>query len=129
MGVELWTGYSNVTAYRNAYEISKTAPDEKDFKTSDLQSEQDKKPQVEEASLAVQEEDTRSKTADLSNLSLTFHKEETFDYIGSESKLADLDVQKAVSDMKKDSILQEYQYFVGNSRNVLEMEDGIVFQK
>ncbi len=35
--------------------------------------------------------------------------------IGSESDLRRLDIEKAVSDMKKDSILQEYQFFVGST--------------
>ena len=74
-------------------------------------------------------EDKRSKQADLENISLTFHKEETFDYIGSESGLANLDMQKAISDMKKDSILQDYQYFVGSSKNIFSSEDGMVLPK
>lgn len=64
-------------------------------------------------------------------VSLTFNKEESFDYIGSESSLANLDVQKAISVMKKDKILQEYQYFVGGKPD-LEYDgdiDGSVFPK
>ena len=38
-----------------------------------------------------------------------------FEVIGRDSKLEDLDVDKAISDMKRDSILQDYQYFVGNA--------------
>lgn len=48
-----------------------------------------------------------------------------FDLIGSESELAKLDEARAISDMKKDSILQEYQYFVGN----IATEDGSVTRK
>ncbi|NLL94005.1 MAG: hypothetical protein GX225_07735 [Clostridiales bacterium] len=47
------------------------------------------------------------------------------DLIGSESDILKLDVEKAVSEMKKDSILQEYQFFVSN----LSTEDGIVIRK
>lgn len=73
-----------------------------------------------------QRRDTR-----ITEVSLTFNKEESFDYIGSESSLANLDVQKAISVMKKDKILQEYQYFVGGKPD-LEYDgdiDGAVFQK
>lgn len=68
---------------------------------------------------------------DPKEISLTFNKEENFDYIGSESSLANLDVQKAISVMKKDKILQEYQYFVGGKPD-LEYDgdiDGSVFPK
>lgn len=76
-------------------------------------------------------EDNRSRIANLENISLTFHKEDTFDYIGSESEIGNLDVEKAVSDMKKDQVLQEYQYFVGTDASKLfqESEDGKVIQK
>ena len=69
---------------------------------------------------------------DLENISLKFNKEETYDYIGKDSSLENLDMQKAISDMKKDEILQDYQYFVGSSRNFLGGNlsgDGIVFLK
>ena len=76
--------------------------------------------------------DTRSKSANLQNISLTFNKEESYDYIGSDSNLSGLDTQKAVSDMKKDSILSDYQYFVGSGGAYTQMAssaDGMVLQK
>ena len=74
--------------------------------------------------------DSRSRTADFENISLTFNREENYDYIGSESELANLDVQKAISDMRKDQVLQEYQYFVGNAQSFLQgTEDGMVIPK
>lgn len=38
----------------------------------------------------------------------------TFDYIGTDCCPDNPDIQKAISDMKKDQVLQSYQYFVGN---------------
>ena len=73
--------------------------------------------------------ENRSNVADLENISLTFNKEESFDYIGSDASIKSLDMQKAISDMKKDSILEEYQYFVGNSKNLYADADGIVIPK
>lgn len=49
----------------------------------------------------------------LEDVSLTFNKTDSFDYIGKDKDVADLDVQKAISDMQKDRIFQQYQYFVG----------------
>ena len=58
-------------------------------------------------------------------------KDDTYDMIGSESDLNKLDMQKAISDMQKDKILQDYNYFVGSSvmqqRNI--SEDGVVVAK
>ena len=89
---------------------------------------------VPEAPVAKAEEATvpveRKNTA-LEDVSLTFLKDDTYDMIGSESNLNKLDMQKAISDMQKDKILQDYNYFVGSSvmqqRNI--SEDGVVVAK
>ena len=39
----------------------------------------------------------------------------TFEYTGMDCCPDNPDIQKAILDMKKDQILQSYQYFVGNS--------------
>ena len=80
----------------------------------------------EEASVAV----AARQDAPLEDISITFNKQESFDYIGQDSDIQSLDVQKAISDMKKDRILQQYQYFVGSSRNLMtQSADGAVFAK
>lgn len=134
MGIELMSGFGNIQSYYNkAYEIPSVTPQE--IKKQDEQFEaQQFAAQAEQQSGAVTNQelqnDNRSRFADLENISLTFNKEDSFDYIGSESSLANLDVQKAISDMKKDSVLQEYQYFVGSSQNLFtNPADGMVFQK
>ena len=89
---------------------------------------------VPEAPVAKAEEATvpveRKNTA-LEDVSLTFLKDDTYDMIGSERDLNKLDMQKAISDMQKDKILQDYNYFVGSSvmqqRNI--SEDGVVVAK
>ena len=71
------------------------------------------------------------KDAPLEDISITFNRQENFGYIGKDSDIHSLDMEKAIDDMKKDSILQQYQYFVGNSRNLYtnESADGTVIQK
>ena len=74
------------------------------------------------------------KNADLENVSLKFNTGEDYSYIGKDKDLANLDMQKAISDMKKDSVLQQYQYFVGTAGNLMDQsivsnEDGIVVPK
>lgn len=71
------------------------------------------------------------KDAQLEDISITFNRQESFDYLGKDSDIHSLDVEKAIDDMRKDKVLQQYQYFVGSSRN-LQIEnnaDGIVIQK
>ena len=67
----------------------------------------------------------------MEDISITFNRQEDFGYIGKDSDIHSLDMEKAIDDMKKDSILQQYQYFVGNSRNLYtnESADGTVIQK
>ena len=79
--------------------------------------------------ISVSEIDNRPKSIDPNNVSLSFNKGNDFSYIGSDKDVAGLDMQKAISDMKQDSILQEYNYFVGNSNNVFRSDDGVVLAK
>ena len=78
------------------------------------------------------QENPASRMADLESVSLKFNKEDTFGYIGMDSSLDNLDMQKAISDMQKDQVLQSYQYFVGNAGNMYgeqSPEDGTVVLK
>ena len=130
MGIQIWSGYNQMQSYYKAHEIPVVSPEE--VKKQQQQNSAVVQPEVVQETIAKElpvQEDTRSRSADLENLSLTFNKEDTYEYLGSESGLASLDMQKAISDMKKDSILQEYQYFVGSSQNFLNSEDGIVLPK
>ncbi len=81
-------------------------------------------------SINDKEETSRTKPAlELENISLGFQKNDTFDYIGSQRDLVQLDMEKAISDMKKDEVLGQYNVFVGRSElagNIFESDDGIV---
>ena len=65
------------------------------------------------------------------DVSLSFVKNSEYASIGTKSDLKSLDMQKAISDMQRDSVLQDYQYFVGTGSDLLkfEDEDGKVFLK
>lgn len=71
-------------------------------------------------------EDRRPKSIDPNTVSMSFHRQEDYGYIGKDKDLSLLDMEKAISMMKQDSILQDYQYFVGNSRDIFSSEDGRV---
>lgn len=78
------------------------------------------------------QENSASRMADLDNVFLKFNKEDSFGYIGADSSLDNLDMQKAISDMQKDQVLQSYQYFVGSAGNLFGEQssaDGVVVLK
>ncbi|MBR1862099.1 MAG: hypothetical protein IJ796_09640 [Lachnospiraceae bacterium] len=64
-------------------------------------------------------------------ISLTFNKGEDYGYIGRDSDIYSLDVENAISDMRKDDVLKQYQYFVGNSGGgaLVDNADGVVIPK
>ena len=71
------------------------------------------------------------KDAALEDISITFNRQESFGYIGRDSDVRALDMEKAIDEMEKDRVLQQYQYFVGSSRNLYGAgdADGMVIQK
>jgi hypothetical protein len=71
-------------------------------------------------------EDRRPKSVDPNEVSLSFNKNEDFGYIGKDKDLSLLDMEQAISMMRQDSILQDYQYFVGSSKDIFNSEDGRV---
>lgn len=44
-----------------------------------------------------------------------YQPDRTYEMKGSESDIHSLDVEKALSDMHKDQVLQQYQFFVGEN--------------
>ncbi len=75
----------------------------------------------------------RQNNAALEDISLTFNKGDDFGYIGKDSDIFSLDVEDAISDMQKDDVLKQYQYFVGNmgggNNALVDNNDGIVIPK
>lgn len=68
--------------------------------------------------------------APLEDISITFNKQQDYGYLGKDSDIHSLDMERAISDMQKDQVLQQYQYFVGNSRNLFaDNADGVVVPK
>ena len=45
-----------------------------------------------------------------------YQPDTTYDLKGADSELMSLDVEKAISDMKRDQVLQQYQFFIGESQ-------------
>lgn len=69
--------------------------------------------------------------AALEDISITFNKGDDYGYIGKDSDIYSLDVENAISDMQKDNVLKQYQYFVGNTGTgaLVDNADGVVIPK
>ncbi|MCR4618194.1 MAG: hypothetical protein K5669_08430 [Lachnospiraceae bacterium] len=69
--------------------------------------------------------------AALEDISLTFNKGDDYGYIGKDSDIYSLDVENAISDMQKDDVLKQYQFFVGNTGTgaLVDNADGVVVPK
>lgn len=52
-----------------------------------------------------------------------YRPDETFELKGMDSDIESLDAKKAVSDLEKDQVLQQYQYFVGDKAHVTIKEN------
>ena len=74
------------------------------------------------------EEDNSAKAPKVSNpndFTFDFRKNNSYNLVGATSAVEDMDVEKAVSDMKKDVVLDQYKFFVGPA-NLGTDADGTV---
>lgn len=71
----------------------------------------------------------RRTSVNFEDISKDFTKREPFVMAGIDDQTMKRDMMKAVSDMEKDSSLQQYNYFVGNNNVILDNEDGTVIMK
>lgn len=140
MGVGGISDYSSLFYNYRVPEIS--SADSEQLKKAEAvpglnQAVQDEKPAVQEAGQGIElsiedKQPAKPKVVNANEISLTFNAGDDYGYIGRDSDIASLDMQKAISDMQKDQVLQQYQYFVGNAQNLLPKysgEDGSVFLK
>lgn len=68
--------------------------------------------------------------ANIEDISLELNESNaSFQMKGRDSDLASLDMEKAVSDMKRDQSLMQYQFFVGDSNPFMSSADGVVIPK
>lgn len=48
-----------------------------------------------------------------------YQPDETYELKGADSDITKLDVEKTLSDLEKDKVLEQYQYFVGDQAHVI----------
>ncbi len=119
-----------ITGYNELYSDYKNSSIPKVSEETVLQQQQEEAKRIPE-SVVTQADTNRVNNASLEDISLTL-KVEDFNLVGKDSGLETLDMQKALSDLKKDQVLQEYNYFVGSAldSNLMNAsDDGMVFQK
>ena len=54
----------------------------------------------------------KASVTDLEDISLGFNQQDDYSYIGKDADIKTLDMEKAISDMRKDNLFQQYQFFV-----------------
>ncbi|MBQ4301394.1 MAG: hypothetical protein II765_07640 [Lachnospiraceae bacterium] len=67
-----------------------------------------------DASVAAEQNGRNKQTFGAYDYANQYNPDETFEMVGKEADIHSLDVEKAISDMQKDQVLHEYQYFVGS---------------
>ena len=118
----------------NVYRIPRVSRE--DISKNDVSkvSEVKEKPDISESDLQSQSEEQRKVVSpiNLEDISIKFNAGETYDYIGKDKDIQNLDIKKAVSDMQKDQVLEQYQFFVGKqdaSGILVNNSDGMVLCK
>lgn len=110
MNVGMVNGYIGIQNYRMP-NITKT---EEVNQNTEVSLNQQVNGQTTENVTQMQEE-RKPVFTDLEDISLGFNKQDDFSYIGKDADIERLDMQKAISDMKKDNLFHQYQFFVRSS--------------
>ena len=128
MGINGINDYSNLIGnYRIPSIPSVSVEEVKRQDEQHLSEEKQLRPVLEDVSLSAKPRND----AALEDISLTFNKGDDYGYIGRDSDIYSLDVENAISDMQKDNILKQYQFFVGNTgvNTIVNNSDGVVVPK
>lgn len=67
------------------------------------------------------ERDTSNQTYNAADYAKQYQADATYDLKGADSDIRSLDVEQAVSDLQLDQVLQQYQFFVGETRGQNEV--------
>ncbi len=129
MGINGINDYSNLIGNYRVPSIPRVSVEEvkEQDRQAALQSQQVASPKLQDLDLQAKPRND----AALEDISLTFNKGDDYGYIGKDSDIYSLDVENAISDMQKDNILKQYQFFVGNTGTgaIVDNADGIVVPK
>ncbi len=125
-GINHYEVYSKVSNLEQPDRNAKIAENQESKKSQENQERQESQKSKEKIVSDAQRVVNETASADEAAKLLT---QRPFDSVGRESDIRSLDIAAAVSDMQKDHVLEQYQYFVGDVTPFENTEDGIVIQK
>ncbi|MBQ5431568.1 MAG: hypothetical protein IIU28_07950 [Lachnospiraceae bacterium] len=96
--------------------ISQSRAADKAVGSSELLQRPQEEKQQEESSIARYSRERASQTFGAYDYANQYRPDATFEMKGADSDIRSLDLKKAISDMQKDQLLQQYQTFVGEVR-------------
>ena len=106
-GIRPYSGYNTISV----------RPEAVDTKAAEVKQDNRSAQAEENVSVEISAEARARQTFGAYDYAAQYNPRETFEMVGAESDLKSLDVEKAISDMRKDAVLHQYQYFVGNVSN------------
>lgn len=112
-GIRPYEGFYQYNSIKlNELRNQQIAAAQQETRAQEIDPEQAKRQEQEIAAFAA------GQTFDSYDFAQQYKPDETFDLKGADSDIASLDISKAVSDLDKDQLLQQYQYFVGTDVSV-----------
>lgn len=108
-GIRPYSGFYEYSTLKNNELRSQQIQNAKEQSTSDA---------VQNASVensAVLASSSASQNFGLMDYAQQYQPDETFDLKGKDSELGKLDMEQVMNDLQKDKVLQQYQFFVGES--------------
>lgn len=112
-GIRPYAGFYQYNSIKlNELRNQQIAAAQQENRAQEIDPEQAKRQEQEIAAFAARQ------TFDSYDFAQQYKPDETFDLKGADSDIASLDVSKAVSDLDKDQLLQQYQYFVGTEASL-----------
>lgn len=108
-GIRPYTGYYD---YNSIREVRLPSLEAENLQTDLGQSAPQPQPQVSEEEIAKARE---NQTFGSKQYAGTYQPNQEYEMKGVDSDIYNLDVQQALSDMQKDQVIQQYQFFVGRN--------------
>lgn len=127
MKISSFNSYSTYDSSVNDSRVSQNvqAVNEKDNLDKELESTSSKASQATEDVDSKTESNNAPKHSNPADFTFDFKKDNRFNLEGATKDYEDINVNKALSDMKKDSVLEQYKFFV-DSPNLGTDSDGTV---
>ncbi len=118
-GIRPYSGFYNYNEISKT-ELANTQPQEEQLAVSasaaSPESASPESASIESASMGQETDALARQTFGAYDYANQYNPETTYELKGEESDILSLDVQKAISDMQKDQVLQQYQFFVGDTQ-------------